>query len=311
MKLGGIDIITPADDAILYDLDWRSMVAQAAADNGVARLPVAVRKDGDIKALLACLKRATNMSESCLAATSIRRSSLRPVAEAMLLTDAGNAQIAAATGFEPEAVRFYEALFFNVRDKNGVPKPSQLMRMATDIESHDEPAGAQEKFRHALATAALRGGYPMVASLLPDQRPANGSRPLSRMVEAELYRRMLRGELSTNALLRMRDLDIAEARMKHDTGQDDDDGYKAQYIKLMQFILGQMKPKMANSAPDVPRESEQAMAGVSVSEAEANIARVQLQENPIGKSDEVHQFIKQKFADVMRHVSGPSRTAEH
>lgn len=305
MKLGGSDITTPADDAILYDLDWRSMVAQAAADNGVARLPVAVRKDGDIKALLACLKRAANMSESCLAATSIRRSSLRPVAEAMLLTDAGNAQIAAATGFDPEAVRFYEALFFNVRDKNGVPKPSQLMRMATDIESHDEPAGAQEKFTHALATAALRGGYPMVASLLPDPRPANGSRPLSRMVEAELHRRLLRGELSTSALLRMRDLDIAEARMKHDTGQDDDDGYKAQYIKLMQFILGQMKPKMADSSSDIPQEPAQAKPGVSISEAEANIAKVQVQEYQIRKNEELQQFIRQKFADVMKPARDP------
>ena len=305
MKLGGIDIITPADDAILYDLDWRSMVAQAAADNGVARLPVAVRKDGDIKALLACLKRAANMSESCLAATSIRRSSLRPVAEAMLLTDAGNAQIAAATGFDPEAVRFYEALFFNVRDKNGVPKPSQLMRMATDIESHDEPAGAQEKFTHALATAALRGGYPMVASLLPDPHPANGSRPLSRMVEAELHRRLLRGELSTSALLRMRDLDIAEARMKHDTGQDDDDGYKAQYIKLMQFILGQMKPKMADSSSDIPQEPAQAKPGVSISEAEANIAKVQVQEYQIRKNEELQPFIRQKFADVMKPARDP------
>lgn len=305
MKLGGIDIITPADDAILYDLDWRSMVAQAAADNGVARLPVAVRKDGDIKALLACLKRAANMSNSCLAATSIRRSSLRPVAEAMLLTDAGNAQIAAATGFDPEAVRFYEALFFNVRDKNGVPKPPQLMRMATDIESHGEPAGAQEKFTHALATAALRGGYPMVASLLPDQRPANGSRPLSRMVEAELHRRLLRGELSTSALLRMRDLDIAEARMKHDTGQDDDDGYKAQYIKLMQFILGQMKPKMADSSSDIPQEPAQANPGVSISEAEANIAKVQVQEYQVRKNEELQQFIRQKFADVMKLSRDP------
>ena len=120
-----------------------------------------------------------------------------------------------------------------------------------------------------------------------------------------MYRRMLRGELSTNALLRMRDLDIAEARMKHDTGQDDDDGYKAQYIKLMQFILGQMKPNMATSSQDMPEASGQDGAGISISEAEANIAKVQLQENPVRRSDEVQQFIRAKFADVMKLARDP------
>ena len=304
MNIATAEITTPMDDALLYDLEWRSKIAQAAFDNGIVRVPAAVRKDGDIQTLLACLKGAAKQNASCLAAISIRRSSLRPAMEAMLLTDVGNSQIAAAMGVDSKVVDFYEALFFNVR-ANGSPKPDQLMRMATDMESRGEPTGAQEKFQFALASAALKGGYQMVAGLLPDNCSTSASRPLSKMVTAELSRRLLRGELSTSALLRLRDLDIAEARMKHDTGQDDDDGYKGQYIKLMQFILGQMKPKMANSAPDVPIEPEQARAGVSVSEAEANIARVQLPENPIGKSDEVHQFIKQKFADVMRHVSDP------
>lgn len=308
MKIGTTDIITPMDD-LLYELDWRAQVAQAVYEGGNgSRLPAAIRDDDGIKTLLAVLRGAAKQSRSCLSAMSIQRSdSMRMVLEAMLLTRADAAQIAAAIGIEVDAVIMYEALFFNVRDTDARPMPAQIMRIATDLEISGEPDNAREKFQRALRKAALQG-FPLLMSLLPpDVGSTKPEAPVSAttLVKQELNRRLLRGELSTSALLRLRSLQIDEVRMQYDTrnGNTDNEGFE-----LSRKLLALMAPAMVGLAQDANRDDEQARS--SIRQAEEQIARVDIDDQSDAAQRHVAELLRLKFANVQEYVGSTFDAAE-
>ena len=304
MIIGAIEIITPMDD-ILYELDWRAKAAQAIYENGgSSRLPAAIRDDAGIKAMLAVLKGSAKQSRSCLSAMSTHRSdSMRMVVEAMLLTRADAAQISKATGIEGDAVNMYESLFFNVRDRDAQPIPAQLMRIAADLEIGDEPDNARGRFQRALRKAALQG-FPLLMSLLPANRGSTepeGAVSATTLVEQELNRRLLRGELSTSALLRLRSLQIDEVRMQYDTrnGNSDNEGFE-----LSRKLLALMAPAMVGLGQDENPDNEQARS--SIRQAEEQIAQVDLNDKSDDAQRHVAELLRLQFANVQEYVENTS-----
>lgn len=300
MKIGTIDIITPAD-GILHELDWRAKVARAVYEGGNgSRLPFAFRDDNGIKMLLGVLRGAAKQSRSCLSAMSIHRSdSMRMILEAMLLTRADAVQIAAAIGIEGDAVNMYESLFFNVRDSEGKPKPAQIMRLAADLEIVGEPDNPREKFQRALRKAALQG-FPLLMSLLPpDLGSTKPDAPVSAttLVEQELNRRLLRGELNTGALLRLRSLQIDEVRMQYETqkGSAGNEGFE-----LSRKLLALMAPAMVGLGQDANRDDEQARS--SIRQAEEQIAGVDIDDKSEDDQRHVAELLRLKFANVHEYV---------
>lgn len=300
MIIGTTEIITPMD-AILYELDWRAKVAHAVYKSGNgSRLPVALRDDNGIKTLVAVLRGGAKLSQSCLSAMSIHRSdTMRMVLEAMLLTRADAARIAAAIGIEGETVNMYEALFFNVRDSEGKPKPTLIMRIAADLEIGGEPDNPREKFQRALRKAALQG-FPLLMSLLPpDLGSTKPDAPVSAttLVEQELNRRLLRGELNTGALLRLRSLQIDEVRMQYETqkGSAGNEGFE-----LSRKLLALMAPAMVGLGQDANRDDEQARS--SIRQAEEQIAGVDIDDKSEDDQRHVAELLRLKFANVQEYV---------
>jgi len=300
MIIGTTEIITPMD-AILYELDWRAKVAHAVYKSGNgSRLPAALRDDNGIKTLVAVLRGGAKLSQSCLSAMSIHRSdTMRMVLKAMLLTRADAARIAAAIGIEGDAVNMYEALFFNVRDANARPFPAQIVRIAADLDIAGEPDNAQERFRRALRKAALQG-FPLLMSLLPANQGTEmpeESVSATTLVEQELNRRLLRGELSTGALLRLRSIQIHEVRMKYETqkGNMDNEGFE-----LSRKLLALMAPAMVGQNQD--RNRDDAEARSRIRQVEKQIAQVNLDDRSEDAQQHVAELLRLKFANVQEYV---------
>lgn len=300
MKIGATEIITPMDDP-LYELDWRAKVAHAVYESGNgSHLPAALRDDNGIKTLLAVLRCAAKQSRSCLSAMSIHRSdSMRMVLEAMLLTRADEAQIAAATGIGKNTVNMYEALFFNVREADARPIPAQIMRIAADLDIAGEPDNARDKFQRALRKVALQG-FPLLMSLLPANlgtTEPEATVSATSLVEQELNRRLLRGELSTGALLRLRSLELDEARMQFETqkGNAGNEGFE-----LTRKLLAMMAPAMLGLDREENQNNEQARS--SIRQAEEQIAQVNLDDRSEDAQQQVAELLRLKFANVQEYV---------
>ena len=156
------------------------------------------------------------------------------VVESYLLTRIGTIQISNETGLSIGGIALYEQLYFNVRNRYGDPLQPQLIRLAFELESAAEPATPAEKLERMLRKAALDGDIQLLRRCIPHRRAAISTGSFAAtLVQRELTRRMLRGELSTGSLIKLRELEIAEDRMylgmnkPGDPDLHNDDGYYA------------------------------------------------------------------------------------
>ena len=214
MKIGNDEITTPREDNIGYDRDWRFRIADAHVSSGEP-LPEAVSQDAAIQALLACLQGKPKQDAGCLGAMSARASpTMGRVLDAYLLTRASASQILEETGIPNGAIDFYERLFFNVRTFCGDPRQSQVLRLAMELESSPEPTTPAERIHRAMMKAAIDGDVHLLRTFIPRRRAGVSQGSFAgTLVQRELNRRILRGELSTSALIKLRGLEIAEDRM--------------------------------------------------------------------------------------------------
>lgn len=213
MKIGNDEIITPCDDKIGYALDWRSRIVDAVIATGGDKLPKEFKRDTAMASLLACMQGTSKPDAYCLDAISIKASPMMSrVVEAFLLTRSTIAQICEETGLS--GVSFYELLYFNVRNRSGDPLQSQILRLGLELEASKEPSTPTERIDRALKRAAIDGDVQLLRSYLPQRRTGISTGSFAgTLVQRELMRRLLRGELSTGILVKLRGLEIAEDRM--------------------------------------------------------------------------------------------------
>ena len=214
MKIGEIHIVAPLDDKVGYDLDWRAQIVDAVVASNV-KMPRLYNNDFAMNALLACLKGAHKQDPGCQAAMAVRASpTMSRVVEAFLLTRASTLQISNDTGLSNSNISLYEKLYFNVRNRYGDPLQPQLIRLSFELETADEPATPAEKLERMLRKAALDGDIQLLRRCIPQRRAAISTGSFAAtLVQRELARRLLRGELSTGSLIKLRELELAEDRM--------------------------------------------------------------------------------------------------
>ena len=214
MKIGEHEVRTPLEDKAGYDLDWRAQIVEAVVASNV-KMPKMYKNDYAMNALLACLTGARKQDLGCQSAMAIRSSpTMSRVVEAYLLTRASTSQISNDTGLSNGGISLYEQLYFNVRNRYGDPIQSQLIRLAFELETAHEPATPADKLDRMLRKAALDGDIHLLRRCIPHRRAAISTGSFAAtLVQRELTRRLLRGELSTGTLIKLRELEIAEDRM--------------------------------------------------------------------------------------------------
>ena len=214
MKIGKCEIVTPHEDKIGYDPAWRSLIVDAHLASG-ERLPNAVRDDHAIEDMLKCMANRPKADLGCRGAIYLRHSPLLSQAvEAFLLTRAGYSQISDDTGIPIGAVKYYELLYFNVRTFAGDPRQSYVLRLSLELESSPEPTTPAEQIDRAMKKAAIEGDIQLLRSFIPYRRSeASQGSFAGTLAQRELNRRLLRGDISTSTLIKMRQLEIAEDRL--------------------------------------------------------------------------------------------------
>ena len=244
-----------------------------------ARPPAEVADD-DVQTYVRCLRGSRQRSralETCRRVDRLRQSaSLRPLMEALLLTDADYSTIATHIGVEAECFRLFGSLFYDVRDAEGHPRPFQLIRIGLHLDAGGNVEQQQDS-GVAFKKAALRGGYPLLVSLLPVQSEKGTSseqgrldRTAETLVEQELIRRLLMGEMRNADLIRLRGTQIAGERMLYETGQKG--SASSEGMELVQKILQACAPSVVAALEEKPdeaaverlRKAEQRIAGVQV-----------------------------------------------
>ena len=234
MKIQGTIIVTPLEDPAGYSLDWRRQLAQACI---TTRLPAQYARDQDLRAYLAHLRNRTQYplgpDDKLRAFDRIdgwHEQGTGKLLEAFLLTPAPCQEIARDLGLEAEEVLKYGSIHWSVRDQDH-PVQGVLARLRAGLPR--EPAEDDRLIR-----AALLGGL----EGLRGQLGAREYSDLNVMVEQELTRRVMAGELRTGDLIRLHGHDLMLKRMEiesRDGREQDQDA-----IRLLFEVLGRLAPQM-------------------------------------------------------------------
>ena len=233
MKIGEREIITPREDRYAYDLDWRAQIVDAIAAGG--KLPEKAVLDVHMKDLLSCMDGTPQPDLCSQGAIAVKASPMMSlVVEACLLTRASPRQISYDTGIPEGVVCMFQLLYYNVRSRYDDPIQPQVLRVALDLDTGKGPTSPADQIGRALKRAALEGDIHLLRTYLPQRRSGLSQGSFAgTLVQRELNRRLLRGELSTSALIKLRGLEIAEDRMNLTLNQSggailhNDDNYYA------------------------------------------------------------------------------------
>ncbi|MEI7901530.1 MAG: hypothetical protein WCK89_14865 [bacterium] len=260
MRVGETEIITPGDDAIGYDLAWRWRMALALADLASAGEKAPAAADVDVRALVKHLmlrrKRkpgASIRSDAFDRVLAWHESDTGALIEAYLIGAVTCEEAAAELGVAADDVRLYSCLFFDLRDDDGSIRPAALLRISAGLQALEIPDAAAR-----LRKVALTGGVYGLRRLLGVAQPrdAAGEPTLDELVEAELKRRLIAGELRTGDLTRLQANAINRERMLRDTGAGGRNGDVVESIQVMQKILSLTAPVMVR--PERTQEQMQA-----------------------------------------------------
>jgi hypothetical protein len=271
MKIGDCQIRLPADDPVTFDLDWRHKTATALVNTpGRKQLPEVVRKDSDIRMWRQYLsprrKIGAKATEYCRQVEGWHdQPAMAGLLEALLLSEASYDQIAGEIGgLDPDAVRLYQAMFFNVRDADGQLNGSLALHARF---AQDQQAGANVPARVTWQRAGLNGLKTLATLLNPNRTPARAKvDPIDQLVRQELLRRVLTRQMGTREMLLLQqtqvDIERTRLEMSKHVGQD------SEAWDLVHNILGLTRPKLV--APQ--KHSEEQLQGLrNVQNTEAKI----------------------------------------
>lgn len=225
MTVNGIEITTPADDPMGFALDWRYRVAGAAE-----RMLPQMGRDPDLKACYQHLhQRPIPAFERIVGWHGTMTGQL---VEAYLVTGSPVEAIAVELGLAAPDVRLYGQIFWAVRDTLDRPLQGVLLRLRAAL-----PREPKEDDR--LMRAALLGGLEGLRGQLGTSKPGSD---LSAIVEQELTRRAMGGELRTGDLIRLRGHELMLKKMEIDSRDERVQDQSA--TQLLFEMLEKMAPRM-------------------------------------------------------------------
>ena len=253
MRIGEEDVVLPGEDPIGYALDWRSRIVEDIIASGRrGRLPKVLGSDQWVRDYLAMRRErsctADRRNAISMAIQWHESEGLRPVIDALLLSGASYSVIGTNLGDAPtSAVEAYSALFFDVRDEEGELRTPHLLRLRFEREDTEQ----EEDDRHVLwRRAALTGGYPLLQLLWGNfsaiGKAVDSMRPdelVDLLVEQEVVRRLLAGELQPRDLIRMQGTQVARERMRFDTGEHS--SHRDEGWNFVGAILQMLAPRRA------------------------------------------------------------------
>lgn len=304
MLVCGHEILTPHDDSLSFELDWRSQVASVIAKNHKrVRLPVEVRGDSDIGDFVRFLRKGAktrpDLKRRCERINSWHGvAASRYIIEALLLTEAPYEQIASDIDAESaEDVRLYQSLFFNVRGDSGQVK-SALLRLRFSPAGNQE-GDADQPAARLWKLAALTGGYPLLLQVWGIVRSADQDSPkkgtadiTQALVGQELLRRLLQGRVENRDLIRMQQIRIERERLQHEIHGSQPNTNEG--MELVRRILTIMRPQLA---PLPPVGSEAALADKHRQAAERRIKMQTIKDRgPQGAAEEMSRRLRQKLS---------------
>ncbi len=237
MTVNGIEITTPADDPIGFTMDWRYRVAGAAE-----RVLPLMGRDPDLRACYQHLhQRPIPAFERIVGWHGTMTGQL---VEAYWVTGSPVEAIAVELGLDAQDVRLYGQIFWAVRDTLDRPLQGVLLRLRASLsrEPHDDDR---------LIRAALLGGLEGLRGQLGASKLGSD---LSAIVEQELTRRAMGGELRTGDLIRLRGHDILLKKMEIDSRDE-----RVQDQTATQFLF-EMLEKLAPRMKTVHQNAEQVTA---------------------------------------------------
>jgi hypothetical protein len=225
MTVNGIEIMTPVDDPIGFTMDWRHRVASVAE-----RMLPLMGRDPDLKACYQHLHQRPNPAFERI--VGWHGTMTGQLVEAYLVTHSPHEAIAVELGLDAQDVRLYGQIFWAVRDTLDRPLQGVLLRLRAAL-----PREPKEDDR--LMRAALLGGLEGLRGQLGTSKPGSD---LSAIVEQELTRRAMAGELRTGDLIRLRGHDILLKKMEIESR--DERVQDQSSAKLMFDILEALAPRM-------------------------------------------------------------------
>lgn len=243
MRIGDRTVLTPDADSIGYDLSWRSRLADAAVVSGdkgaVNRI-----KDSDARALARHLQhRQTSQLKENERPNMYDRLSSWKASETGMLVEAfliaGNYESTAVElGLPVDDVRLYSRLWYDVMDDQGQVRPGVRMRILAALEGQDA-VDIGTRLKRVAITAGLHG----LRQVLRILKPQKTEPTLDEMVELELRRRLVAGELRNADLVRLR---LTEDRKAE--GQPK----MAENLALVRRMLSMAAPEMVRAPERTP-----------------------------------------------------------
>jgi hypothetical protein len=256
MKIGNQTIVTPADDPIGYVLDWRHRLARAAVEAGMKDKELrSVLRDKEAVALALHWLQPGKKALPYDRVLAWQGSSTGRLIEAFLLA-ADSCETAATELDLPVAdVVLYGQILFDVRDNQNKVRPAILMRLKAELDGQED--GPDVRLRRVALTGGVAGLRRVLGNGAADQRQG-----LDELVESELTRRLIVGELRNGDLVRLQATAVARERLRLDREQEKPPTMN-QGLELALYLLGRVAPTVvqAKSEPDQVEATSQAIRG--------------------------------------------------
>lgn len=249
MRVGETEIRTPDEDRIGFDLNWRWRMANALADleSAGARAPIAT--DPDVRKLVRhlMLRRKSNPNVAVKLDAFDRviawhGTQTGALVESFLIGAVTCEEAALELGIAVADIRLYSCLFFDLRDDEGLRRPAIIMRISADLQTMEAPDIAA-----LLRKVALTSGIHGLRRFLNtgQQHRATEEPTLDELVEAELKRRLVAGELRTSDLTRLQANQIARQRLISETAAGKGPQL-VESLKVVQYVLGLTAPTIVH-----------------------------------------------------------------
>ena len=228
--------------------------------------------------------------------------------EPLLLTGASYDVIAADLGdnVDPEAVKLYEKLYFNVREDNGDLKKGCFLRSKIAMDARVK-LGPETPVTTVWKMAGFTFGYAGLVTLWGWEKYANGIEEESqsffnevwRMSQVNMMNAVLRSQISSFDLNNLMGNYIQYKRMQHDTGAEESGS--TELLRTTFGILQHTAPRVLGAAIATDEEI-QAMTNKEIEarlEAQKQVARTKLSPSGEGMSA-INNLIQKQVSEGLQ-----------
>lgn len=297
MKIGDHTILTPWDDPLGFLLDWRIRVARAIASVRAGGIPFTWSRsdDPDVHEMIAHLVHRERypllrgVPQKPLDRVLLWENSITgSLVQAFLLTEATYDGIGKHLGLSPAEVALYGRLFYDVRDGQGNRRPSILMRIKIELR------GAERDEGNRLKLVALAGGATMLCQMIGQSTAEPGNTPLYDLVDQELTRRLVAGELRDGDLIRLQGNGLLRNRLDWEfkPPAQDKGGWD-----VVQRLLEELQPKVHAPTQEPEQQANTTQDLRSHFDAQRKVAGTPVPVNTDITEGGVDDLIKKSFGD--------------